>query len=160
MNLKKIITIAGQPDLFELINNTHKGIIVESIITKKRQQAFASQRVNSLEDIAVYTEEGEVQLAEVFVKMYKHLEGGQAPNPKKQSNEIKQFFEDFFPEYDRERVKFSAMKKIVKWYNVLNEHGFVDDKIEKDEDESQESNEETTDVENNDNTEKVEKSNE
>ncbi|MBN2892279.1 MAG: DUF5606 domain-containing protein [Bacteroidales bacterium] len=147
MDLKKIITIAGQPDLFELITNTHKGIIVESIITKKRQQAFASQRVNSLEDIAVYTTEGEIPLAEVFVKMYKHLEGKQAPDTKTQSNDIKPFFEEFFPEYDRERVKFSAMKKILKWYNVLNENGFVDDKIEKEEEQSTEESVEKTDSE-------------
>ncbi len=138
MDLKKIITISGDPDLFKLITNTHKGIIVESITTKKRQQAFASQRVNSLEDIAVYTDNDEIKLAEVFVKMYKYLDGKQALDPKKQAGEIKQFFEDFFPEYDRDRVKFSAMKKIIKWYNLLNEYNLIDDKIEEKTDEAEE----------------------
>ncbi len=137
MDLKKIITIAGQPDLFELINNTHKGIIVESIITKRRQQAFASQRVNTLKDIAVFTEDGEIKLAEVFVKIYKHQQGGQAPEHKASNEEIKKFFDEFFPEYDKEKVKLSAMKKILKWYNILNEHGFVDDKIEEEKSENE-----------------------
>lgn len=142
MDLKKIITISGQPDLFELVSNTHKGIIVESILTKKRQQAFASQRVNSLEDIAVFTEDGEITLSEVFVKMYKYTEGKQAPDHKSSGAEIKTFFEDFFPEYDKDRVKFSAMKRILKWYNMLNEHGFIDDKpAEKNEDNEEETKE-------------------
>ena len=143
MDLKKIITISGQPDLFELITNTHKGIIVESIITKKRQQAFASQRVNSLEDIAVFTDDGEITLREVFVKIFKHQEGKQVLDHKSPAKEIKSFFAEFFPEYDRDRVQFSAMKRIIKWYNMLNEHGFIDDKIEEEEKEEKEEVEET-----------------
>lgn len=130
MDLKKILTISGEPDLYELITNTPKGIIVESIVTKKRSQAFASQRVNSLEDIAVYTEEGEIQLKEVFVKIYKHLNGEQALSHKDDVSKIKQFFDDFFPDYDKDRVKVSAMKRILKWYNLLNENKLIDDKIE------------------------------
>ncbi|MBN2664232.1 MAG: DUF5606 domain-containing protein [Bacteroidales bacterium] len=130
MDLKKILTISGQPDLFEMITNTPKGIVVESIITKKRSQAFASQRVNSLEDIAVYTLDGEIPLKEVFVKIYQKEEGGQAPSHKDDVLKIKQYFEDFFPDYDKDRVKLSAMKRILKWYNLLNENNLVDDKIE------------------------------
>jgi len=143
MDLKKIITISGEPDLFELITNTPKGIIVESIVTKKRSQAFASQRVNSLEDIAIYTEESEVPLKEVFVNMYKHLEGKQAVSHKDDVAKIKQFFDDFFPEYDKDRVKVSVMKRILKWYNLLNENNLVDEKIE--EETEEEAKEETTD---------------
>ncbi len=138
MDLKKILTISGEPDLFELVNNTTKGIIVEAISTKKRSQAFASQRVNSLEDIAVYTEEGEIPLREVFVKMYKKEEGGQALDHKAEGSEIKGYFEEFFPEYDKEKVKLSAMKRILKWYNLLNENNFIDDKIEEEKEESEE----------------------
>lgn len=144
MDLKKILTISGQPDLFEMITNTPKGIVVESIITKKRSQAFASQRVNSLEDIAVYTLDGEIPLKEVFVKIYKKEEGGQAPSHKDDVSNIKQYFEDFFPDYDKDRVKLSAMKRILKWYNLLNENNLIDDKIETEEEiKDEESTEET-----------------
>lgn len=145
MDLKKIMTISGQPDLFELISNTTKGIIVESIVTKKRMQAFAQQRVNSLGDIAVYTQEDEIPLQEVFLKIYKKENGGQCLSHKSSAAEIKAYFEDFFPEYDRDRVQFSAMKRIIKWYNLLQEHNLIDDKpAEKEsEEKSDETNSET-----------------
>jgi hypothetical protein len=145
MDLKKILTVSGKPDLFEVVSNTAKGIIVESIVTKKRTQVFAHQRVNSLEDIAVYTEDGEIPLKEVFVKIYKKEDGGQAIAHTADAAEIKKYFEDFFPEYDRDKVKFSAMKRILKWYNMLNENGFVDDKIEEETE-----NEDTKETENKD----------
>ena len=133
MDLKKILTVAGQPDLFEIIKNTNRGIIVESIITKKRTQVFANQRVNTLEDIAVFTIDGEIPLKEVFLKFYKALDGKPTISHKSDPGEIKNFFEEYFPEYDKDRVKFSDMKKILKWYNMLLEHGYIDDKEEEDE---------------------------
>ena len=139
MDLKKILTVAGQPDLFEVVKNTNKGIIVESIITKKRTQVFAHQRVNTLEDIAVFTLDGEIPLKEVFLKFYKSLDNKQAISHKSEPNEIKSFFEEYFPEYDKDRVKFSDMKKMLKWYNMLLEHGYIDDK---EEEEKKEQNEE------------------
>lgn len=141
MDLKKIMTISGQPDLFELISNTTKGIIVESIITKKRMQAFAQQRVNSLGDIAVFTQEDEIPLQEVFLKIYRKENGEQCLSHKSSAEEIKAYFEDFFPEYDRDKVQFSAMKRIIKWYNLLIEHKFIDDKPA--EEKSEEKNTET-----------------
>ncbi len=150
MDLKKILTISGQPDLYKMITNTSKGIIVESIVTKKRSQAFASQRVNSLEDIAVYTNEGEIPLKKVLVKIYKHQDGKEAISHKANVREIKQFFEDFFPEYDKDRVKLSAMKRILKWYNLLNKYDLVDDKIEDEEDKEDQKNQEQKEDNNND----------
>jgi len=145
MDLKKILTISGQPDLYKMITNTSKGIIVESIVTKKRSQAFASQRVNSLEDIAVYTDKGEVPLKKVLVKIYKHQDGKEAISHKANVREIKKFFEDFFPEYDKDRVKLSAMKRILKWYNLLNKYDLVDDKIEEEEEEEDKNDEKNND---------------
>jgi hypothetical protein len=143
MNLKKILTVSGQADLFEMISNTNRGIIIESIVTKKRSQAFAQQRVNSLEDIAIFTNEGEIPLKEVFVKIYKKENGGKAISHKSTPAEIKAYFEEFFPEYDHDRVKFSDMKRILKWYNMLNENGYIDDKIDEDGNENNEDNKET-----------------
>ncbi len=155
MDLKKILTVSGKPDLFEVISNTAKGIIVESIVTKKRTQVFAHQRVNSLEDIAVYTEDGEIPLKEVFVKIYKKENGGQAISHSADAAEIKKYFEEFFPEYDREKVKFSAMKRILKWYNMLNENEFIDDKVE-----AEEKTEKTDSQENSEGNEKKEENKE
>jgi len=138
MELKKILSVSGQPDLFKIIKNTNKGIIVESILTQKRTQVFAHQRINSLGDIAVYTNDGEISLTEVFQKIYKKEEGKNAISHKEDTQKIKDYFDDFFPEYDRDRVKLSDMKRILKWYNTLNENGLVDDKPEETEDENTE----------------------
>lgn len=144
MDLKKIIAVSGQPDLFKIIKNTNKGIIVESIISQKRTQVFSHQRINSLEDISVYTNTGEIPLKEVFVKLYKKEQGKKALSNKEQPLKIKKYFEEFFPEYDRDRVKLSDMKKILKWYNMLNEKNLIDDKID-DKDKENKSNEEDKD---------------
>ncbi|MEA3451453.1 MAG: DUF5606 domain-containing protein [Bacteroidota bacterium] len=133
MDLKKILTIAGKPDLFELISNTGKGIIVESIVTKKRTQAFSHQRVNSLGDIAVYSQKDELPLKDVFLMIYKKEDGGNAISHKANANEVKAYFEEFFPDYDRDRVQYSAMKRIIKWYNLLNDNKLIDDKHEEEE---------------------------
>ena len=128
MDLKKIITVSGEPELFMLVNSNPKGIIVEGIESQKRKQIFSYQRINSLEDIAIYTQTGEVPLKEVFVRMYKYLEGQKAIDSKSTKDQLTEFFDKFFPEYDKERFLDGAMKKVVKWYNMLIAKGLVDDK--------------------------------
>ena len=128
MDLKKIITVSGEPELFLLINSNPKGIIVEGIESQKRKQIYSYQRINSLEDIAIYTQTGEVPLKEIFVRMYKHLEGQKAIDSQSTKDQLAEFFESFFPEYDKERFLDGAMKKVVKWYNMLVAKGLVDDK--------------------------------
>lgn len=148
MNLKKIITISGEPELYSIVNSNPKGLIVEAIQSQKRMQVFAHQRINSLDDIAVFTQTGEIPLKEVFVRLYKKTNGGQAVDSKADGIELKEYFESFFPDYDREKVKVSAMKKIIKWYNMLIEKQLIDDKIEQEtEQESTEQKDETSEKE-------------
>jgi len=130
MDLKKIITSAGEPDLFKIISSNPKGLIVEALQSQKRQQVFAHQRINSLDDIAVFTQTGEIPLREVFVRLYKYTNQSTAVDSKVDGIELKDYFEKFFPEYDREKVKMSAMKKMIKWYNMLIDKQLIDDKIE------------------------------
>ena len=119
MNLKDILSISGYPDLYKLVAQARSGIIVESLITKKRMQAFASSRISSLEDIAVFTETEEITLKQVFLQMYKVQEGKTALSPKSPSKDIKIFFEKAVPDYDKEKVYTSDMKRMIKWYNLL-----------------------------------------
>lgn len=119
MNLKDILSISGYPDLYKLVAQARTGIIVESIVTKKRMQAFASSRISSLEDIAIYTEDGEVPLKDVFFNMFEKAEGKPSISHNSSANEIKKVFAEALPEYDRERVYVSDMKRIVKWYNLF-----------------------------------------
>ena len=108
------------------IAQANAGIIAESMVTKRRSCFGMTSRVSSLSDIAIYTEEDEVKLQDVFEKMKAHLNGGEAPSQKSGANEIKAFFEAVLPDYDRDRFYVSHMKKVLEWYNLLRSSASLD----------------------------------
>jgi hypothetical protein len=116
--LKGILAISGQPGLFKMVAETKNSIIVESLITGKRIPAYSTSKISALTDISVFTETGEIQLKELFKNI---RENGKLISPKASSNEIKVFFSEVLPEYDKDRVYVSDMKKIIQWYHLLNE---------------------------------------
>ena len=119
LNLKKIISISGQPGLFQFVSQSRNGIIVESLLDGKRMNASASAKVSSLGDIAVYTETGEVALREVLKGIRTKENGGQALNPKASNDQLKAYLESVLPEFDKDKVYASDIKKMVVWYNLL-----------------------------------------
>ncbi|MDE5424299.1 DUF5606 domain-containing protein [Ancylomarina sp. DW003] len=123
--LKGILAISGQPGLFKLVSNSKSGFIVESLIDKKRMPAHATSKISALEDIAIFTEEGDLQLQEVFKSIKEKEEGGQAINHKSSGNELKAYMREVLPNYDEDRVYVSDMKKIFQWYNILQENDML-----------------------------------
>jgi len=122
MNLKDILAISGYPGLFKLVSQAKNGIIVESIIDGKRFQAFSTHKVSALEDVAIFTREGETPLKEIFIKIFKKEQGGPAINHKTSTVEaMKSYFLEILPEYDQERVYMSDIKKVLMWYNTLHQ---------------------------------------
>ena len=117
--LKDLMAISGHGGLFKFISQARNGIIVESLETGKRMNAFATMKVSSLEDIAIYTEEEEVPLQEVLIGLHEYENGGEAISPKSDPDELKDYFSAILPEYDRERVYVSDIKKVLTWYNLL-----------------------------------------
>ena len=117
--LKDLMAISGHGGLFRFISQGRNGIIVESIETGKRMQAFATMKISSLEDIAVYTETEEIMLEEVLAAIHKYENGQEAISPKSEADDLKDYFSAVLPEYDRERVYVSDIKKILSWYNLL-----------------------------------------
>lgn len=146
MNLKEIMAIAGKPGLYKMIAQAKNGIIVESIIDKKRLQAFTHDKISTLEEISIYTESGDKPLKEVLVEMLKKLEGKPAPENKGDNNKVKTFFEEILPDYDKERVYVSHMQKIIGWYNLLLEHNMIDTITEEEESENVVSEETTEEI--------------
>lgn len=126
MDLSKIMAIAGKPGLYKMISQTKNGIIVESFLDQKRFAAFTNERISSLKEISVFTTGEDISLKDVFRKMFDKLNGAPAPDPKSSDKEIKAFFEETLPEYDRERVYTSDLKKILMWYNILKQHEVLD----------------------------------
>lgn len=121
MNLKGLLAISGHQGLFKLISQAKNSIIVESLTDKTRMPAYASTKISALDDIAIYTSEEEVPLKTVLKNIYKNEKGKQAINHKSSNEEIKSYFEEVLPNYDKDRVYVSDMKKIINWYNILHQ---------------------------------------
>jgi len=146
MDLSKVLSISGKPGLFKMMAQTKNGVVVESIIDKKRFTAFGNEQISSLEEISIFAEDEDLPLIDVFKLIFKKLEGGKALSHKSNNKEIKEFFEDVLPSYDKERVYVSDIKKVINWYNLLTEQEFFDfpEEEEKvDEEKSSDSNEES-----------------
>lgn len=125
--LKTILAISGKPGLYRLISRGTRNLIVETVdAQKKRMPAFSADKVVSLADISIYTDDdSEVSLASVFESIKKNYNAATVDlSPKKASQEdIISFFEAALPNYDRDRVRVSDMRKVLAWYNLLIEYG-------------------------------------
>jgi len=119
MILKDFIAISGQHGLFKFIAQGRNAMIVEHLETKKRTTAFSSSKVSSLEDISIFTTGEDVPLSRVFDRIYEKENGGPAPDEKADIKDLRAYFESILPEYDRERVYDSDIRKVFRWYNIL-----------------------------------------
>jgi len=124
--LKGILSISGQSGLFKLVAESKNNIIVESLETLKRIPIHSTSKVSALEDIAIYTENGDVPLKVIFKSISDIENGGQAMSPKATGDELKLYFEKIVPEYDKDRVYVSDIKKVLLWYNLLQQKDLLD----------------------------------
>jgi hypothetical protein len=120
--LKDLMSIGGHGGIFRFVSQGRNGIIVESLDSGKRMNAFSTMKVSALDDIAIFTDEEEVKLEEVFASIYKYENGGECISHKSDPDELKDYFSAILPNYDRERVYVSDIKKVLSWYNILHKH--------------------------------------
>ncbi len=127
--LETILAISGKPGLYRLVNRGNRSLIVETLdAQKKRMPAFGTDKIISLADIAMYTDEEEVPLRRVLKNIY-DMEGGKTTSidyRKASNEELADFMAKALPNYDRDHVYPSDMKKLVQWYNILIENGITD----------------------------------
>ena len=119
MILKDILSISGEPGLFKFIAQGKNAIIVEQLETKKRSSAYSSAKVSSLEDIAIFTEKEDMPLGKVFDLIHEKENGGPAIDSKADTIKLKAWFEGILPEYSKDKVYTSDIKKVAQWYNIL-----------------------------------------
>ena len=119
MILKDFLSISGEHGLFKFIAQARNAMIVEHLETGKRSTAYSSAKVSSLEDISVFTESEDLNLAKVFDKIFEKENGGPAIDAKSPVDKLKSYFGEVLPEYDKNRVYVSDIKKIILWYNIL-----------------------------------------
>ena len=143
MDLTEIMSISGKPGLYKMISQTKNGMLVESMLDQKRFPVFAHEKISSLEEISIFTETEDLPLKDIFKKINDLLEGGKALSHKSSPEELKEFFDDVVPDYDKERVYVSDIKKVIQWYNLLHDKDMLD--FTEDEEDKEESKEAETD---------------
>jgi len=127
MDLKKIVSISGKPGLFKVTGQGKQSVVVESLIDGKRFPAFAHDRMSSLEEISMYTQNGDRPLKEIFKALKDKFGNDIGFDPKKADNNLlKSRFAEVVPDYDTEAVYSSDIKKVFSWYMLLVEKELLD----------------------------------
>lgn len=124
MELSEIASISGKGGLYKVVKPGKSGVLLESLdATKTRLVASATQRMSLLSEISIYTttKEGTVALVDVIKKINQDFGNDLGIDANSESNELKSFLKSVLPEYDQERVYVSDIKKLVKWYSILQE---------------------------------------
>ncbi|MEY4603425.1 MAG: hypothetical protein RIT43_717 [Bacteroidota bacterium] len=129
MNLSGIIAISGKPGLFKVVTQGKNSVIVESLIDKKRFPAYASDRISALEDISIYTYDEDKPLKEIFEAIYKKEGGKECISHKEDQSVLQKYVLEIIPNYDKERVYSSDIKKLFQWYNLLHSTGNLKSEI-------------------------------
>ena len=133
MNLTKVLAISGKPGLYHLETQTRSGFLATSLADGKRISVGIRNNVSLLSEIAIYTLEKEVPLTEVFTNMKNFEEGKEARiSPKSDGATLEEYFSQVLPNYDRDRVYASDIKKIIQWYNLLLAKGFLEEDAQED----------------------------
>lgn len=130
IDLTGIISISGQPGLYKIIAQSKNGIIVESLSDKKRLNVYASTKVSTLSDISMFTTGDDKPLEEIMTAVFEKEKGGAAIDSKADDKAIESYFSEILPEYDKERVYISNMRKLIGWYNGLQSTGNLKEKEE------------------------------
>ncbi len=125
MNLEKILAISGKPGLFALKIQTRSGFVAESLLDGKKITVGLRSNVSLLTEISVYTHDEEKPLAEIMRAIAVKEDNGPAISHKEDNAKLIAYFTEILPEYDKERVYPSDVKKILNWYNMLQAKGMV-----------------------------------
>lgn len=126
MDLSKILSISGKNGLYKLITQGKNNFIVESLEDGKRIPAFSHDGISTLDNISIFTEDEDIALGKVFQEIFKKENGAQTPAILNDNAKLKKYFEEVLPNYDKDRVYVSNIKKVLVWYNILATHNLID----------------------------------
>lgn len=131
IDLTGIISISGQPSLYKIVAQSKNGIIVEGLSDKKRVNVYASTKVSTLSDISMFTTGDDKPIEEIMTSIFEKEKGGPAADHKADDKTVEKYFAEILPDYDRERVYVSNIRKLLSWYNALQVSGNLKEKEEK-----------------------------
>jgi len=121
MDLKDIISISGKSGLFSVVGKSKNNVIVESVIDKKRFPIFNSNKISALSDISIYTYKEEVLLSDIYRKIFESNDGKTTISHQEDIKKLQKKLEELVPNYDKEQVYNSDIKKLFQWYNILHD---------------------------------------
>ncbi|MBA3681837.1 MAG: DUF5606 domain-containing protein [Bacteroidetes bacterium] len=130
MDLTGIISISGQPGLFKIVAQSKNGIIVEGLSDKKRVNVYASTKVSTLTDISMFTTGDDKPIEDIMTAIFAKEKGGVAIDNKADDKAVEKYFGEVVPDYDKDRVYVSNMRKLFTWYNALQTTGNLKEKGE------------------------------
>ena len=125
MNLEGIINISGEPGLYKVISQRNNTVIVESIINGKKIPLHSNSQANMLEEIGIYTYDDTKPLSEIFDDIAIKENKKQTISHKSSANQLTDYFREILSDYDEERVYISDIKKVIQWYNIMQENGLI-----------------------------------
>jgi len=126
MNLKDILSVSGMPGLFKMVNTRGNGLLVQGLDGSKTQFfPMRKHQFTPMETVAIYTMSDTIELSEVFERMLDQVEENPPASTKGSSDQIEDYFASIVPDYDEDRVYISDMKKVIKWFNILNMKGYL-----------------------------------
>jgi hypothetical protein len=123
IDLTGFISITGQPGLYKIVAQSKNGIIVEGLSDKKRVNVYASTKVSTLSDISMFTTGDDKPINEIITSIFDKEKGGPAVDAKADDKTVEAYFAQVLPDYDKERVYVSNMRKLFSWYNTLQSTG-------------------------------------
>lgn len=126
MNIDKMIAVSGVSGLYRLVTTKNNGLILADLDNGKTTfYSVRKHQFTPMQTVAIYTEEDTVEITKVFQSMLDHAEKYPVPDPNAAQNDLKKYFEVIIPNYDRDRVYHSDMKKVIKWFLFLHQRGLL-----------------------------------
>jgi hypothetical protein len=126
MNLKDILAISGLPGLFKMVDSRGNGLLVQGIDGGKTKfYSMRKHQFTPMETVAIYTMSDTIELSEIFQRMLDQVSENPPAGVKDSKEKIEDYFSSIVPDYDEDRVYISDMKKVIKWFNILNEKGYL-----------------------------------
>ncbi len=119
MNLEGILNVSGKAGLFKIISQSKQIVIIESLTDGKRSPLQANSQANMLEEISIYTYDDTKPISEIFDNIAEKENGEKTISHKSPNDELTNYFREILNDYDEERVYISDIKKVIQWYNVM-----------------------------------------
>ena len=133
--LSEILAITGKPGLYKLVSRGNNMLIVESLVDGKRMPTYARDKIVALSDVSMFTNADDVNLSEVLTNCGKqeNLKPTQIDAKKASNAELQKWFDGVLPDWDRDRVYPSDIRKLIQWYNILINAGITEFVVEEEE---------------------------